>query len=50
LIDHVIGAETAYARKLGVKLKQPAIDDIAVTEDSARRSPLRWGPVGAAHP
>jgi hypothetical protein len=25
----VIGAETAYARKLGVKLKQPAIDDIA---------------------
>ena len=29
LIDHVIGAETAYARKLGVKLKQPAIDDIA---------------------
>ena len=29
LIDHVIGAETAYARKLGVKLKQPTIDDIA---------------------
>ena len=29
LIDHVIGAEMAYARKLGVKLKQPAIDDIA---------------------
>ena len=29
LIDHVIGAETAYARKLGVKLKQSAIDDIA---------------------
>ncbi|HKH54730.1 MAG TPA: hypothetical protein VKA58_04675 [Propionibacteriaceae bacterium] len=32
LIDHVIGAETAYARKLGVKLKQPAIDDIAAIE------------------
>jgi hypothetical protein len=25
----VIGAETAYARKLGVKLKQPTIDDAA---------------------
>jgi hypothetical protein len=33
LIDHVIGAETAYARKLGVKLKQPAIDDIAAIEE-----------------
>jgi hypothetical protein len=32
LIDHVIGAETAYARKLGVRLKQPAIDDIAAIE------------------
>lgn len=27
MIDHVIGAETGYARKLGVKHKQPAIDD-----------------------
>jgi hypothetical protein len=27
MIDHVIGAETVYARKLGVKHKQPAIDD-----------------------
>ena len=33
LIDHVIGAETAYARKLGVKLKQPAFDDIAAIEE-----------------
>jgi hypothetical protein len=33
LIDHVIGAETAYARKLGVKLKQPAIDDIGAIEE-----------------
>jgi hypothetical protein len=33
LIDHVIGAETAYARKLGVKLKQqPAIDAVAAIE------------------
>jgi hypothetical protein len=33
LIDHVIGAETAYARKLGVKLKQPAIGEIAAIEE-----------------
>jgi hypothetical protein len=33
LIEHVIRAETAYARKLGVKLKQPAIDDIAAIEE-----------------
>jgi hypothetical protein len=32
LIDHVIGAETAYARKLGVRPEQPAIDDIAAIE------------------
>jgi hypothetical protein len=29
LIGHVIGADTAYARKLGIKLKQPPIGDIA---------------------
>jgi hypothetical protein len=29
VIDHVIAAETAYARKVGVKVKQPARDDIA---------------------
>lgn len=33
IIGHVIGAETAYARKLGVKLKQPTIDDIAGIEE-----------------
>jgi len=33
LIDHVIRAETAYARKLGVKLKEPAIHDIAAIEE-----------------
>jgi hypothetical protein len=32
LIDHVIGAETAYGRRLGVKLKQPAIDNSAAIE------------------
>jgi hypothetical protein len=38
LIDHVIGAETAYARKLGIKQNQPAIEDIAA-KSCARRSP-----------
>ncbi len=33
LIDHVIGAETAYARKLGVKRRQPAIGDFAAIEE-----------------
>jgi hypothetical protein len=32
LIDHVIGAETAYARKLGVTLKRPALNDISAIE------------------
>jgi hypothetical protein len=27
MVDHVLGAEAAYARKLGVKHRQPAIDD-----------------------
>jgi len=31
IIGHVIGADTAYARKLGFKLKQPATGDIAAT-------------------
>ena len=33
IIDHVIGADTAYARKLGVKLKRPAPGDIAAIEE-----------------
>ncbi len=33
LIEHVIGAEAAYARKLGVKLKQPTIDETAAIEE-----------------
>ena len=31
IIGHVIGADTAYARKLGVKHKQPATRDTAAT-------------------
>ena len=33
IIGHVTRAETAYARKLGVKLKQSAIGDIAAIEE-----------------
>jgi hypothetical protein len=33
MVDHVLGAEAAYARKIGVKLKQPAIDDIVAIEE-----------------
>jgi hypothetical protein len=29
MVDHVLGAEAAYARQLGIKLPQPAIDDRA---------------------
>jgi hypothetical protein len=32
MIDHVLGAEVAYARKFGVKHKQPAIDDRAAID------------------
>ena len=32
MVDHVLGAEAAYARKLGVKHRQPAIDDRAAIE------------------
>jgi hypothetical protein len=33
IVGHVIRAETAYARKLGVSLRQPAIDDVAAIEE-----------------
>jgi hypothetical protein len=33
MINHVLGAEAAYARKIGVKLKQPALDDAAAIEE-----------------
>jgi hypothetical protein len=29
MLDHVVGAETMYARKLGVKMRQPEFDDAA---------------------
>jgi hypothetical protein len=32
MTDHVLGAEAAYARKIGVKAKQPALDDRAGIE------------------
>ncbi len=33
MLDHVLGAEAGYARKLGIKLKQPALgDDTAIEE------------------
>jgi hypothetical protein len=32
IVEHVLGAETAYARKLGLKLARPAIDDVAAIE------------------
>jgi len=28
MLDHVVGAECAYARKIGLKIKQPAFDDV----------------------
>jgi hypothetical protein len=33
MIDHVLESEAAYARKIGVKLKPPAIDDITAIEE-----------------
>jgi hypothetical protein len=32
IIDHVLGAEVAYARKIGVRLRQPAVGDAAAVE------------------
>jgi hypothetical protein len=29
MLEHVLGAESAYARKIGVRHRQPAIDDVA---------------------
>ncbi|HEU5161332.1 MAG TPA: hypothetical protein VFU43_30345 [Streptosporangiaceae bacterium] len=33
IVDHVIGADKTYARKLGVKFKRPSIDDKAAIEE-----------------
>ena len=33
MVDHVLGAETMYARKLGLRLKQPAAADAAAVRE-----------------
>jgi hypothetical protein len=33
VVEHVLGAETAYARKLGLRLKQPAAGDAAAVRE-----------------
>lgn len=51
MIDHVLGAETSYARKLGVKHRQPARDDapaIAALRDAIVTA-LEAGATGAPH-
>jgi len=61
MIDHVLGAEASYARKLGVQQRQPARDDapaIAVRDaiiaalwapaDGASLVPTGWPPRYAA--
>src|SRR5574342_23453 len=32
MVEHVLGAEAAYARKIGIKLKPPTIDDVTGIE------------------
>lgn len=63
MIDHVLGAEASYARKLGVKHRQPAVDDApAITalrdaivavlnapSDGTPRVPKGWPLRYAAH-
>jgi hypothetical protein len=49
-VDHVLGAETMYARKLGIRLRQPAPGDqagIAALREAILDS-LRGSPDGAA--
>jgi hypothetical protein len=33
IFEHVLGAETAYARKLGLRLQQPAATDVAAVRE-----------------
>jgi len=33
MVDHVLGAEVAYASKIGVKVKQPALGDLAAIDE-----------------
>jgi hypothetical protein len=48
IVEHVLGAETAYARKLGLRLQQPAAGDaVAVREHrNALVAGLRAGTKG----
>ena len=50
LIGHVIGAETAYARKLGVKRSSRPSATSPRSGSCARRSPPCWAPPRTAHP
>jgi hypothetical protein len=48
IVEHVLGAETAYARKLGLRLKQPATADAAAVREhrNAIVAALRGGTKG----
>jgi len=48
IVEHVLGAETAYARKLGLRLKQPAAGDTAALREhrNAMVAALRAGTKG----
>jgi hypothetical protein len=49
IVEHVLGAETAYARKLGLRLKQPAAGDHAAVRQhrNAIVAAIRAGTKGA---
>jgi hypothetical protein len=51
VVEHVLGAETAYARKLGLRLKQPAAGDAAAVRDhrNAIVAGLRAGTKGVTN-
>ena len=34
MVDHVLGAEVAYARKMGLKLRQPAVGDASAVAEA----------------
>jgi len=54
MIDHVLGAEVSYARKIGVRHRQPALHDAAaidalrtdvmraLDQDRADHAPTAW--------
>ena len=59
LLDHVLGAEAAYARKIGVKQRQPSFDDadgiatlhgaiVAALKAAPADAPKSWPPRYAA--